>query len=87
MGSSHFADATASTSITLAEGIDMSKLIDELMREIVPEIPEDAATVNKLIAKGATRYHARKILQDKHENHGWEKVWRGREYWYWKLAD
>ncbi len=64
--------------------ISDNELLDELMAEISPEIPKDAATVNKLIAKGATRYYARKILQDKKENHGWEKVWGGGEYHYWK---
>ncbi len=64
--------------------ISDNDLLDELMAEISPEIPEDAVTVNKLMAKGATRYYARKTLRDKHENHGWEKVWSGGEYHYWK---
>jgi hypothetical protein len=66
------------------KGIDMSKLLEELMAEIHPEIPEDAATVRKLMDEGATRYHARTILREKYEKHGWNKVWYGGEYHYWK---
>ncbi len=84
MGSPNTTNATASTTLFIAKGIDMSKLLDELMEEISPEIPEDAVTVKMLQDKGATRYEAREILREKHENHGWNKVWYKGAYWYWK---
>ena len=59
-------------------------LLDELMAEIRPEIPEEAVTVKMLQDKGATRYEAREKLRDKHENHGWNKVWYKGKYCYWK---
>lgn len=72
--------------ISIGPEVDMSKLIEELMREIKPDIPEDAVTRNKLIAAGATTWQARQKLKEIEEL-GWNKVWYRGEYFYWKSAD
>lgn len=86
MGSEHTTNATARTTITLMEGIDMNKLLDELVKEYEDSRPpEDAVSVGQLAEKlDTSKTYARAILERKEKNEGWiSALFRGGKY-YWK---
>ena len=87
MGLPDFANATARTTLTLAEGIDMSKLLEELAAEFkASRPPEDAITVAQFVEKleNISVTYARAYLDKKVDKEGWEStIFRGIKY-YWK---
>ena len=89
MGSTHTTNATARTTITLAEGIDMSKLLEELTAEYLSgKPPDDAVTVKQFAeAIGETQPVAREYLDKKVKKENWKTIsFKGSNY-YWKPAD
>jgi len=63
----------------------MNEILEELYKELVPYIPENAVTKKMLVARGEGKISltaAQRILDGKHEKEGWTKVWYKRRYWY-----
>ena len=86
MGRTDTTNAVSRTTVTLAEGVDMNDILEELYKELVPDIPEHAVTIKMLIERGKgkiTRNSAQRLLQTRHEKEGWNKVWYERQNWYW----
>ena len=90
MGSPNTTHATARTAISYMKGIDMSKLLEELVAEYKASLPpKDAVTVKQLAKElGKSADFARDILNEKVKNHGWIKQRAGyNKVHYWKPVD
>ena len=86
MGSTHTTNATARTTVTIAEGIDMNKLMEELAAEyLASKPPDDAVTVKQFAAAiGETAPVAREYLDKKVKKENWKMInFKGANY-YWK---
>ncbi len=87
MGRTYTQNAHASTDVTLAEGVDMIKLLEELAAEFeASRPPEDAVTVAQFVGKleNISVTYARAYLDKKVDKEGWEStIFRGIKY-YWK---
>ena len=72
--------------ISIGPEVDMSKLLEELMKEYDDSKPgEDAVTVAELAdSVGSSKTYARAILERKVKNEGWTSTkFRGQKH-YWK---
>ena len=90
MGSPNTTNATARTTLSYMKGIDMSKLLEELVAEYKASLPpKDAVTVKQLAKElGKSADFARDILNEKVKNHGWIKQRAGyNKVHYWKPVD
>lgn len=88
MGGTNTTYAVARTSVTIVEGIDMSKLLDEIRAEIEAAKPPNDAITAKQVAEDNDigNKHAVDILTRKVEEEGWVKTkYKGTNY-YWKPA-
>ncbi len=87
MGCTDTTNAAASTSITIATGVDMSKLLEELVREFESNRPpKEAVTVAQFVQEldAVSVTYARAYLDKKLSKEGWEStIFRGIKY-YWK---
>ena len=90
MGSSYTENATARTTLSYMKGIDMNKLMEELVQEFnSSRPPEDAVTVREFMEnlKDISMTNARLFLDRKVKNEGWTRAkYLGINY-YWKPAD
>ena len=89
MGSTHTTNATARTSITLATGVDMNKLLEELAADFeARRPPEDAITVRAFAeGVGCGRTMARTELERLVNEDGWTTSIFGGTRYFWKSAD
>jgi len=86
MGSPDTANALSRTTVIIMEGVDMNELLEELRRELVPDIPDDAVTIKMLVDmdENISKSTAQRHLEEKIENEGWVKAkFKGTNY-YWK---
>jgi len=85
MGSPDTANALSRTTVTIMEGVDMNELLEELRRELVPDIPDDAVTIKQLMNmdEKISKSTAQRHLAEKVEKHGWTKVKLKGVNYYW----
>ena len=91
MGRTNTKNAHARTSITYLKGVDMSKLLDEIVSEFkASRPPKDAITIkmflDKLKSDGIVEddHFARDWLKEKVKHDGWKELsWKGK-LWFWK---
>jgi len=86
MGRTDTTNAAASTSITIATGVDMSKLLEELVKEYDDSKPGKGAVTVLELAESliSSKTYARAILERKVKYEGWISTkFRGQKH-YWK---
>lgn len=86
MGSTHTQNATARTTISYMKGIDMNKLMEELVKEYeASRPPKEAVTVRTFAEqlKNVSMTNARIFLDKKVKDDGWlTKKFQGvKHYW------
>ena len=87
MGRTYTQNATARTTVTIAKEVDMSKLLEELVKEFESNRPpKEAVTVAQFVQEldGVSVTYARTYLDKKVSKEGWKSViFRGIKY-FWK---
>ena len=66
--------------------ITTNELLEELYKELVPDIPENAVTVKMLVERGKGKINknaAQRMLLAHYENDNWNRVRYESGYWYW----
>jgi hypothetical protein len=63
----------------------MNELLEELRRELVPDIPDDAVTIKMLVDmdENISKSTAQRHLEEKVKNKGWTKVTLKGTNYYW----
>ena len=86
MGLPDFTNATARSSVTIAEGIDMNKLLEELAADFeARRPPKDAITVRMFSDRvNVGRSQARFELARLEKEEGWVTTKFGGTRYYWK---